>query len=166
MEGGYAMNKNDLLANIVSTFALINRADAFQALQKKLKGENILLARLYETGGKSTPGALAEFLDVTAARVTAIIHALEHKDLVERLSSGADKRRVIVQITEKGKTVVEGIRTEALRHSEMLMEKIGESDTHEFLRIMNKIIEIEISGEINHQKPAIQSVKNEVNNVE
>lgn len=166
MEGGYAMNKNDLLANIVSTFALINRADAFQALQKKLKGENILLARLYETGGKSTPGALAEFLDVTAARVTAIIHALEHKDLVERLSSGADKRRVIVQITEKGKTVVEGIRTEALRHSEMLMEKIGESDTHEFLRIMNKIIEIEKSGEINHQKPAIQSVKNEVNNVE
>ena len=166
MEGGYAMNKNDLLANIVSTFALINRADAFQALQKKLKGENILLARLYETGGKSTPGALAEFLDVTAARVTAIIHALEHKDLVERLSSGADKRRVIVQITEKGKTVVEGIRTEALRHSEMLMEKIGESDTHEFLRIMNKIIEIEKSGEFNHQKPAIQSVKNEVNNDE
>ncbi len=166
MEGGYAMNKNDLLANIVSTFALINRADAFQALQKKLKGENILLARLYETGGKSTPGVLAEFLDVTAARVTAIIHALEHKDLVERLSSGADKRRVIVQITEKGKTVVEGIRTEALRHSEMLMEKIGESDTHEFLRIMNKIIEIEISGEFNHQKPAIQSVKNEVNNDE
>lgn len=166
MEGGYAMNKNDLLANIVSTFALINRADAFQALQKKLKGENILLARLYETGGKSTPGKLAEFLDVTAARVTAIIHALEHKDLVERLSSGADKRKVIVQITEKGKTVVEGIKTEALHHSEMLMEKIGESDTHEFLRIMNKIIEIEKGGGENAESNAPQSGKEEVNNDE
>lgn len=145
------MNKNDLLANIVSTVAMINKADIFQALQKKLKGENVLLARLVETGGKSTPGALAERLDVTAARVTAIIHALEHKDLVERISNGNDKRKVTVQITEKGKTVVEGLKTEALRHSEIIMEKIGENDTHEFLRIMNKIIEIE-KGEGSSEK--------------
>ena len=160
------MNKNDLLDSIVATFSLINRADAFQSLQQKLKGENILLAHLCETGGKSTPGALAEFLDVTAARVTAIIHALEHKDLVERLSNGADKRKVIVQITDKGKTVVEGIKTEALHHSEMLMEKIGESDTHEFLRIMNKIIEIEKGGGENAESNAPQSGKEEVNNDE
>lgn len=160
------MNKSDLLDSIVDTFSLINRAGAFQSLQKKLKGENILLAHLCETGGKSTPGALAQFLDVTAARVTAIIHALEHKDLVVRLSNGTDKRKVIVQITEKGKTVVEGIRTEALRHSEILMEKIGESDTHEFLRIMNKIIEIEkVDGEkIENEAP--QPGKEEVNNDE
>lgn len=137
------MNRNDLLANIVSTVAMINKADIFQSLQKKLKGENVLLARLVETGGKSTPGALAEILDVTAARVTAIIHALEHKDLVERISNGTDKRKVTVQITEKGETVVERLKTEALRHSEIIMEKIGEYDTHEFLRIMNKIIEVE-----------------------
>lgn len=137
------MNRNDLLANIVSTVAMINRADVFQSLQKKLKGENVLLARLFENGGESTPGALAQVLDVTAARVTAIIHALEHKNLVERISNGTDKRKVTVQITEKGKTFVEGLKTEALHHSEVLMEKIGENDTHEFLRIMNKIIEIE-----------------------
>ena len=158
-EGGKAMNKNDLLDSIVATFSLINRADAFQSLQQKLKGENILLAHLCETGGKSTPGALAEFLDVTAARVTAIIHALEHKDLVERLSNGTDKRKVIVQITDKGKT-------EALHHSEMLMEKIGESDTHEFLRIMNKIIEIEKGGGEKAEKNSPRSGKEEVNNDE
>lgn len=160
------MNKNDLLANIVSTVAMINKADIFQALQKKLKGENVLLARLVETGGKSTPGALAELLDVTAARVTAIIHALEHKDLVERISNGNDKRKVTVQITEKGKTVVEGLRSEALHHSEIIMEKIGENDTHEFLRIMNKIIEIEKgegSAEKNNgeQKPKKEEVNHD-----
>lgn len=160
------MNKNDLLDNMVATFALINRADAFQALQKKLKGENVLLAHLCETGGKSTPGALAQFLDVTAARITAIIHALEHKDLVERLSNGTDKRKVTVQITDKGKAVVEGIKTEALHHSEMLMEKIGESDTHEFLRIMNKIIEIEKGGGEKAGNEAPRSGKEEVNNGE
>lgn len=160
------MNKSDLLNNIVSTFAMFNRADAFQSIQKKLKGENVLLARLCEIGGKSTPGALADFLDVTAARVTAIIHALEHKNLVERLSNGADKRTVIVQITEKGKTVVEGIKTEALHHSEVLMEKIGESDTHEFLRIMNKIIEIETGDGKKDKAKAPETGKEEVNKVE
>ncbi len=161
------MNRNDLLANIVSTVAMINKADIFQALQKKLKGENVLLARLVETGGKSTPGALAELLDVTAARVTAIIHALEHKDLVERISNGTDKRKVTVQITEKGKTVVEGLKTEALHHSEIIMEKIGENDTHEFLRIMNKIIEIE-KGENSAEKKAAEQKpgKEEVNHDE
>lgn len=162
------MNRNDLLNNIVSTVAMVNKADIFQSLQKKLKGENVLLDRLFESGGKSTPGALAEFLDVTAARVTAIIHALEHKDLVERISNGTDKRKVTVQITEKGKTVVEGLRLDALRHSEAIMNKIGESDTHEFLRIMNKIIEIEKGGseEKNQEDSSEQSVKEEVNHVE
>ncbi len=155
------MNKNDVLANIVSTIAMINRADIFQSLQKKLKGENVLLARLLESGGKSTPGALAELLDVTAARVTAIIHALEHKDLVERVSNGADKRKVTVQITEKGKTFVEGLKTEALHHSEIIMEKIGESDTHEFLRIMNKIIEVEKGEEKGHKSPDSKPEKEE-----
>lgn len=163
-KGGKIVNKSDLLDSIVATFAMINRADAFQSIQKKLKGENVLLARLFEIGGRSTPGALADFLDVTAARVTAIIHALEHKDLVERLSNGADKRKVIVQITDKGKTVVEGIKTDALHHSEMLMEKIGESDTHEFLRIMNKIIEAEKGAGENSEAP--QPKKEEVNHVE
>lgn len=164
---GDSMNRNDLLANIVSTVAMINRADIFQSLQKKLKGENVLLARLLENGGKSTPGALAELLDVTAARVTAIIHALEHKDLVERISNGTDKRKVTVQITEKGKTVVEGLKTEALRHSEIIMEKIGESDTHEFLRIMNKIIEVE-KGEGTAKKEDAEPLpeKEEVNHDE
>lgn len=163
------MNRNELLDSIVSTIALINRDGTFQALQKKLKGENILLFRLFETGGKSTPGALAEFLEITASRVTAIIHALEHKELVCRVSSGIDRRKVIVEITEKGKKVVEGLRTEALDRSQIIMDKIGENDTHEFLRIMNKIIEIEkgcCKGTAEKNETPSQPEKEEVNIVE
>lgn len=163
------MNRNDLLDNIISTFAMINRDGAFQSLQKKLKGENVLLARLFEAGGKSTPGALAELLDITASRVTAIIHALENKEMVSRVSNGVDRRKVTVEITEKGKKAVEGLRNEALHRSQAIMDKIGESDTHEFLRIMNKIIEIEKSGceeekKEKHSDP--QPEKEEVNKIE
>lgn len=168
-QGGKILNRNELLDSIVSTIALINRDGTFQALQKKLKGENILLFRLFETGGKSTPGALAEFLEITASRVTAIIHALEHKELVCRVSSGTDRRKVIVEITEKGKKVVEGLRTEALDRSQIIMDKIGENDTHEFLRIMNKIIEIEkgcCKGTTEKNETPSQPEKEEVNIVE
>lgn len=166
------MNRNDLLDSIISTFVQINRDGTFQSLQKKLKGENVLLARLFEAGGKSTPGALAEFLDITASRVTAIIHALESKELVSRISNGVeDRRKVTVEITEKGKKAVENLRTEALHRSQIIMEKIGESDTHEFLRIMNKIIEIENGGcdEKSEEKKEAenpQPEKEEVNKIE
>ena len=166
------MNRNELLDSIISTFAQINRDGAFQSLQKKLKGENVLLARLFEAGGKSTPGALAELLDITASRVTAIIHALESKEMVSRVSNGVDRRKVTVEITEKGKKAVEGLRTEALHRSQVIMDKIGESDTHEFLRIMNKIIEIEKGGcekndgQNRDRETSSQPEKEEVNKIE
>lgn len=171
-KGGKALNRNDLLDNIISTFAMINRDGAFQSLQKKLKGENVLLARLFETGGKSTPGALADFLDITASRVTAILHALEKKELVSRVSNGTDRRKVTVEITEKGKKAVEGLKTEALHRSQVIIDRIGENDTHEFLRIMNKIIEIEkygcekAEGKDTDRKTDSQPEKEEVNKIE
>ena len=46
------------------------------------------------------------------------------------------------------------------------MEKIGESDTHEFLRIMNKIIENETGDGEKDKAKAPEAGKEEVNKVE
>lgn len=160
------MDKEELRNGILYAITNINRNAFFQSLQRKLKGENLLLAMLFDVGGKSTPGALAEVLNITAARVTAIIHSLEHKDLVERLANNADKRKATVQLTEKGTAFVEKVRAEAILHSERIMEKIGEQDTHEFLRIMNKIIEAEKGDFATVQPPETARQKDEVNHDE
>ena len=50
-----------------------------------------------------TAGAVAKEINLSAATVTNILDRLESRDLVERVRSKEDKRRVSLFLTEKGK---------------------------------------------------------------
>lgn len=137
------MKKEELLSDIISTFASLNRVRAMIDFQVYLKGENFLLSYLQSIGGESTPSELVQALNVSAARVAAILRSLEIKKLIERIGNGFDKRRVTVRITEKGKEWVAIANSEVYQYAVNVFDKLGEEDTKELIRIMKKIIKIE-----------------------
>lgn len=134
------MKKEELTSDLLNVFASLSHMRTFGHIQTNLKGENFLLAHLFESGGESTPSKLAEFLDVSAARIAAILRSLEGKDFIERISDGSDKRRIMVKLTQDGKSFVELIQCEMIRHATKVLEALGEEDSAEFVRILKKII--------------------------
>lgn len=138
------MNRDDFINEIAKGFC------DFSHLRQKLdstiliKGESFLLSHLCECK-ISTPGALADALDVSPARIAAILRSLEKKNLVRRGIDFKDKRRVIVKLTEKGAQFAENLKTEIDKQATALFESLGESDASEFIRLMKKISESKVS---------------------
>lgn len=166
IERNCRMKKEELLSDIISTFAGFNRVKAMIDFQFYLKGENFLLSHLQSIGGSSTPGELAQVLDVTAPRIAAILRSLEHKKLIERNGNGLDKRRVTVSITEKGKEWVALANSEVYQHAVNVFDKLGEEDTKELVRIMKKMIKIEDAAlEFEKESQSIDSIIDSDSNI-
>lgn len=136
--GGGIMNKEEILDETLRTLAHAARANALNFFQINLKGENALLMHLIDCGGQSTPSKLAEVLNVSAARIAAMLRSLEIKKLIERLCDEKDKRRVTVKITNVGRDFVESVSAEMNKRAQNLLERLGEEDAKEFLRILKK----------------------------
>ncbi len=128
------METNQLLDALSAIFGGISRSRLFWDMQQNMRGERFLLSYLYEVGS-CAQGALAPMLHVSAARITKMLSALE--------SDPTDKRRAMVRLTEDGADVVRTVQSQATAHASQLFESLGEQDTLEFLRIVNKILSIE-----------------------
>ncbi|MGN0468775.1 MAG: MarR family transcriptional regulator [Acutalibacteraceae bacterium] len=152
--------KDEILSEIIGTFADFNRAKVFLDFQFYLKGENFLLSYLYTIGGESTPGDLAQVLHVSGARVAAILRSIERKKLIERISDKNDKRRVTVRITQKGKEWVTLAGSEMYSQALNVFDKLGEDDTRELMRILKKMMRIE-NGEEEKAQPEDENADEE-----
>lgn len=56
--------------------------------------------------GKQDPGGLADELDLSPSRLSRILDTLEKRCLIERSLATADKRAVVVSLTEEGERLV------------------------------------------------------------
>lgn len=137
------MEDKELVAEIINTLALANTARFFNIFHVYLKGESFLLNLLLENGGESTPGELSSMLNVSAARITAILRSLEHKKYIERVLGKADRRSVFVRLTDSGRQYTNQIRDDAVYHATQVLKKLGKDDSLELVRILKKVIEIE-----------------------
>ncbi|MCX5387069.1 MarR family winged helix-turn-helix transcriptional regulator [Streptomyces sp. NBC_00083] len=73
-----------------------------------------VLARL-ERDGPDSPGALAELERVRPQAMATTLAALEQRGLVNREPDPSDRRRVVMTVTEAGRTVILDRRSESVR---------------------------------------------------
>ena len=105
-------------------------------------GENGVLYRLYisETG-EALAGDLARGMGLTSGRIANILKQLESKNYVVRSSGEKDRRKVYVALTEEGRTHIEDVYQGNLRDIETYLEKLGEEDAKEYIRILGRLLE-------------------------
>ncbi|SDM44249.1 MarR family winged helix-turn-helix transcriptional regulator [Bacillus sp. OK048] len=114
--------------------------------QKKVddisQGERRILGYLtfFKTEGASS-GELSEKLFLSTPRVASALKSLSKKEFIERNRDENDKRIVIVTITIAGKSFMLEEHEKAISMLEKTLEKLGEKDAQEFVRILNRIIE-------------------------
>lgn len=138
------MNKDALAESMLEAINSMNKQDLFEKMKNTFKGENLMLAMLMNMGGKATPGELVQHTDCTAARLTAIAKSLESKGFVKRIQNARDKRSTIIEMTSEGIARFMQLQKEIIENVFNLIEKLGEKDAEEFVRLIRRLSEISV----------------------
>ncbi len=136
------MERDILAKSMMDAFDSINKQELFEKMKITFKGENLMLAILMKMGGKATPGELIQYTECTAARLTAIAKSLESKGFVKRIQNSEDKRSTIIEMTSEGISKFMLLQKEAIESIFNLIEKLGENDAREFIRLVQRLSEI------------------------
>jgi MarR family transcriptional regulator, organic hydroperoxide resistance regulator len=134
----YRALANELISNMIN-----NPKMPFQKKVDDLSnGEKRILGYLAIWKKAVTSGEISEKLFLSTPRVASALNSLSKKGFIERNRDVHDKRIVIVTITEAGKSFLMEEYEEALSMLERTLQKLGEKDAKEFVRILKRITEI------------------------
>jgi len=115
------------------------------ALMKQLK----LREERGEAGGAWLSG-MGEYLRVSKAAVSQMLGALERRGLITREPDPGNRRTIIVKLTEKGNEMISDFEREFDTYLVMLIERFGEKDTREIIRLIYKFMGIVEAIPIDH----------------
>jgi DNA-binding MarR family transcriptional regulator len=87
----------------------------------------------------ATAGEIAALARLSPASVTGMLDELEREGIVTRVRSDADRRRVLVALTEEGRTVLAKRRRRWLKRWEAAMGDVPERDLEAAADAMRRI---------------------------
>ena len=84
---------------------------------------------------------LSNLLQITPAGVTHLINPLEEAGYVERLPAPADRRIVLIGLTNKGRRLAKSLVAEVQKGLLGLVNHLGEEDSKTLIRLLSKTTE-------------------------
>lgn len=106
------------------------------------RAERGVLMRLCESEGGVCPSELADSLGYSRARVTRVIDSLERRGEVCRTQDPSDRRRVIVTVSDETRAAMRGTCDGEVRAAAGALERLGEHDARELVRIFERLQEL------------------------
>ncbi len=113
--------------------------DLFARLDELHKGTGFLLGYLDMADGVVYAGDLAKEMDVSTARIAAILNKMEKSGFIQRRASQEDARKTVVTLTKLGRAWIQKTKEQALDQTELLLERAGSDDVWQFIRLSRKI---------------------------
>ena len=133
------MNENEKAEDYLKRLSEAWPKNFVQEVDAQSRGLQTILHYLAASTGEVCAGDLSKKFCVSTARIAVALKKLSGKGLVETCPSAADRRRVVVKITQAGRAEVQKSMDELTALIKYLMREVGESDMNEFLRIFSKI---------------------------
>lgn len=133
------MNENERAENYLKKLFESSPWNFIERVDNKRRGIFVLLKALSKSEKEVCAGDISKAFKVSTARVAIILKKLVKRGLIETTTSKEDKRKVIVKITELGKSEVEKGENEMINIMKTLIREVGEEEMNEFLRISTKI---------------------------
>jgi DNA-binding MarR family transcriptional regulator len=85
----------------------LRRASPQKQIDEPMQGEHFVLQFIPSHNGYVLPSEISYEMGISSARIAAILNGLERKGLITRQIDISDRRRILVDLTPKGKTLVE-----------------------------------------------------------
>ena len=121
---------------------ILNNARREDLSQVFSQGEMRLLGCLHAGADGRTAGELSMLLELSTARIAAMLNNLERKGAITRARDEADRRRVVVRLTVQGREEVQTSYDAAVACLAEVYRRMGEDDTRELLRLSDRAGEI------------------------
>jgi len=94
--------------------------------------------RRHGTKGGLTPGALLESVVLSSGGMTARLQRLEDDGLVKRLPDPSDRRGVIVELTAKGRRVIDAATATRFQEAERSLPKLSNGEQSELANLLRR----------------------------
>ncbi len=112
-----ATSVDTIIADVQSAMCRIRAAGSRRLLEQGVSMAHMHVLWLLEHQGPLPMSRIAEAIDVSLSNATGLVDRMEERGLVERTRVPEDRRVVIVQPTERGRSVMDEL--ELLRRSHM-----------------------------------------------
>jgi DNA-binding MarR family transcriptional regulator len=99
---------------------------------------NVLL-ELFRAGGSLSPCDIGEQLSVTRGTVTGLLDSLERQRLVRRTPHPKDRRMLLIELTDEGRTILDRLMPEHFQGMCDLLACLSESERKAFAGVLAKI---------------------------
>lgn len=135
-----------------------------ESLNNTMRGEIAVLRLLNGMDTEMSAGYISRELHMTTSRIAAVLNSLEKKSMIERAVDVHDRRRIIVRLTDKGKTHCLAHYAEVRSRITTLLSILGEKDAAEFTRLVKSVFDI--SSHLEQPPRAISDTLCEKNDTE
>jgi len=110
------------------------------------KGEMFILGYLYGKASFATPSEISGAMNVSSARIAALLNTLEGRGLVRRNVDPSDRRKIAVLLTAEGREILRSHREKVYARLNALASELGEEDLKEYIRLTKRIVKISQSS--------------------
>ena len=129
-----------VLENIRQSLLDIYRMEVIDGIRDILSGENsFLLLLLSCSSAPLTASFMAERLNITKGRITALISSLLDKEDIEITLDMKDRRKTLIRLTEKGRNRIETKIDEVNEKLEYLIRDLSIEEVNVLLNILEKV---------------------------
>lgn len=132
------MDYNNLSYEFINALSKIYHSEIFSIYYQGEMRVLTFLANHKDT--KTLPSDVSKTLNMTSPRVSNILNSLEKKEYIKRDFSTIDRRKVYISMTNKGNKYVKDNISKTNELLSKSLEKIGEDDAKELIRIINRLI--------------------------
>lgn len=145
MRGGDEMDYSDLAYEVMAKTGRMMKSSFWpKKASAFLHGEMFILNFLVHVQDDVLPSELAAAMNTSTARVAMALKSLEAKGFIQRRVDREDRRKVIVSVTDHGNELVLSERKDMHDNMVKILSELGEADTREYMRIIERITEISL----------------------
>lgn len=105
----------------------------------------LVLAAIWERQDGCHMGELAGDMLQSSATMTGIVDRLVRMDLVHRQTVASDRRLVLIDLTDSGRTILVHVQGEKRSDVQQILDRLPEADRSELIRLLAAYLEA--SGE-------------------
>lgn len=117
-----------------------------------------MLTVLKDAATPMQPRDLSDVLQVSTARIAAMLNSLEKKGYIERTPDLTDRRKIIVTITPTGLQFSNQHHANMKLSIERMLAALGETDAKEYVRLIGRILDVVADIEFIKELPNDQNL--------
>jgi DNA-binding MarR family transcriptional regulator len=109
-------------------------------ISENMQGEALAILFILKHTNVVSPSEMSIEMNISSARVAAMLNSLEGKELIKRQIDKTDRRKILVSLTEKGQKLAKEHNEKFESHTARMLELLGEHDAKELVRITEKLV--------------------------